>query len=647
MSRKLGPLLVPLLLGLTVGLAAVAILRLGGAAMARVQVAASDLLFLRAGGPRLGARHPTGEIVLVQFDPRSASEMKSAPSYEQDLAIYRALLAAGAAVVADTRMIADASGAEASTARPLLDAMLAINGEGRLLRDIWLAGNWPAEMLARYRPLVAHNIINMHANADSFFDTRVYPLVVAEATGTYETLPLLLARRAAKLPPAEPQETLAEMKRSGVIAAWRASLPGNVHLPAAMFVDAADAPSDYQLGELRLPWYPFRATTPTVPPAGYWISYASVPERYQRISYVDATRPESLAKVKGKIVLIGFAAATDPTSETYTVPTSHDRAPGVEVAAAALETLLAPRLTRALPRWLLLGTVVLLPIVAALAGGLLRPLPASGAVASLLLLFLFVSVVAYQSGWLVDVIVAPVAALAAATLSGAERYWREVRAKSRIVDLFGRYVPKAVVNQLIQQRQADALALGGENRDVTVLFADIRGFTSYAERIAPEEVLRQLNSLLKIMVDCTFAHEGTVDKFIGDCVLVLFNAPLDQPDHVLRAARTAWAMQQGLANHASGLAVGIGVHRGIAVVGRVGTPERMEYTAIGSTVNVASRLCGVAPSGKIIVSDDVARELGEHFLLEPQPPVHVKGVEAALATSIISGPLKAGMMKGI
>ena len=146
----------------------------------------------------------------------------------------------------------------------------------------------------------------------------------------------------------------------------------------------------------------------------------------------------------------------------------------------------------------------------------------------------------------------------------------------------------------------------------------------------------QLNSLLKILVDSTFANEGTVDKFIGDAILVLFNAPLDQSDHVERAARTAREMQRGIARHASGLTVGIGIHRGEAVVGRVGTPERMEYTAVGSTVNVASRLCGAAESGAIVVSEAVAESLEkEEFRLTAQPPLRVKGLEAELRTFLL------------
>jgi adenylate cyclase len=207
-----------------------------------------------------------------------------------------------------------------------------------------------------------------------------------------------------------------------------------------------------------------------------------------------------------------------------------------------------------------------------------------------------------------------------------------------VTDLFGRYVPRAVVNQLMLKPDAEALALGGVKREVTVLFADVRGFTPFSEKLPPEQVIAALNSLLEIMVEATFAHGGTLDKFIGDAILVLFNAPIDQPDHALRAARTAWDIQRGVSSHASGLSVGIGIHRGEAVVGTVGTPQRMEYTAIGSTVNIASRLCAAAASGQILVSAAVAERLDVHFRLEPQPPLRVKGVDAELATSVLTAP---------
>lgn len=204
-----------------------------------------------------------------------------------------------------------------------------------------------------------------------------------------------------------------------------------------------------------------------------------------------------------------------------------------------------------------------------------------------------------------------------------------MRARNRIVDLFGRYVPRAVVNQMMQRGDLKSLTLGGSKRQVTVMFADIRGFTTFSEHLAPEEVVSQLNSLLEGMVECTFANEGTLDKFIGDAILVLFNAPLEQPDHVQRALQTATDIQQRLANHPTGLSVGIGLHCGEAVVGNIGTWQRLEYTAIGSTVNIASRLCGVARPGEVIVSQAVVQALGDtakQWDCQPLEPVMVKGI---------------------
>ena len=182
----------------------------------------------------------------------------------------------------------------------------------------------------------------------------------------------------------------------------------------------------------------------------------------------------------------------------------------------------------------------------------------------------------------------------------------------------------------MQKPELEALVVGGVRRDVTVMFADIRGFTTFSERLDPEKVLVELNSLLDGMVACTFEAEGTLDKFIGDAILVLFNAPLEQPDHVQRAVQTALEIQSRVAHHISGLSIGIGIHTGVAVVGNVGTPERMEYTAIGSTVNVASRLCDVARPGEIIVSATVAEQLADTIELQMRDPVRVKGIDREL-----------------
>jgi class 3 adenylate cyclase len=643
LRRWLGPaVIIPTLIGLAVGLVAVAALRSGGPALLRVQVAAGDLLLLRDGGPRLGRRAPAADVVLVQFDEASARQLGTVPTYAQDVQLYRALLADGATVVADTRMVADTAGPAASPLLPLLDGMLAAAPPGRLFRDVWLGGRkWPAEQVARYRPLMAHNLLNMHPDADSFFETRLYPLASGEADGLHETMPLIVARRALGLPQAPAAEVLAELKQCGVAGRWTQNLPPGWGLPPAWRGDPALRPSPYQLGPVSIPWYVVWFKAPLVPPGAYWIDYASAPRGLTTLSYVGATRPEAAASVRGKIVLVGYAATTDPSSDTYAIPTSEYRASASEVVAAAVETIVRPGLIRATPPWVTDAAAMLLPLVAAWAGGLLRVDRAAAAIAAVLILYLAVAVLANRAGRLTDVLVPPAAVLTAGIMAAGFHHWREARAVRHIIDLFGRYVPRAVVSQLVQQRVSDALALGGIGRDVTVLFADVRGFTSYAERTPPEEVLAQLNSLLTVMVDCTFANEGTIDKFIGDCVLVLFNAPIDQPDHPLRAVRTAWAIQQGLADHPSRLSVGIGIHRGEAIVGRIGTRERMAYTAVGRTVNVAARLCDLAGPRQVVVSDAVARDVAAEFALEPRPPAAVKGISEPLQHGLLTGPRKA------
>ncbi len=181
--------------------------------------------------------------------------------------------------------------------------------------------------------------------------------------------------------------------------------------------------------------------------------------------------------------------------------------------------------------------------------------------------------------------------------------------------------------------------LGGIERDVTVMFADIRGFTQFSQNLSAQEVVRDLNEILCIMVDCVFENEGTLDKFIGDAILVLFNAPTDQPDHVDRAARTALRIQERLKDHSTGLRVGIGLHRGLAVVGNIGTPKRMEYTAIGSTVNIASRLCDVARSGEVVLSATVADALSDTSITTTaREQVQLKGINQPITIARLERP---------
>lgn len=188
------------------------------------------------------------------------------------------------------------------------------------------------------------------------------------------------------------------------------------------------------------------------------------------------------------------------------------------------------------------------------------------------------------------------------------------------------------------------LTKGGTLTELTVLFSDIRGFTALSEHSPPQRTVGMLNEYFEFMADCVFAYDGIVDKFIGDSVMALFGAPLQAPDDAERAVRCALLMQQKVKEFNAmravqgqpPLSVGIGLHTGEAVVGIIGSTKRLEYTAIGDTVNVASRLCGIAEKDSIVLSAQCLAAAGEHrFIAEPLPPLRVKGRAAALETYVI------------
>ncbi len=622
-------LLVLLILGAICWGGAVLLAYSAGNVVGSIQLAASDLLFVRAGGPRLGRRPVRDEIVLVLYDTKTANALGYVHQYERDVQLYRALVAAQAKLVFDTRMVATASADEFQKLQPMLEEMRSIRDDGTLLRDVWLSAALLTENHARYERLIAQNVVNSNPHAVPSLRSRIYPLVQFNGLGPCESAPLLIARRVWGLPQLDPAQVGTAMRESGIMSAW--------HTYSPELVPKTELPKKpYPLGTQEITWHMFRSTTPLVPPIGFWVSYDPLVTSYNRHSYVDVLEHATPQDFAGKVVIVGFEKEIDPTSDTYEVPSVAGKASAAEVVASALQTLLDGRMMREVPRAVSLGAIALLTIGLTVLAGVLRPLGALLAASAVLLSYYAVATLAYRAGWYVDAVVAPAVGLVGGVLGGSYGSWQNLRARQRVVDMFGRYVPRAVVSQLMLKPQLEALSLGGVKRDVSVLFADIRGFTSFSQDMPPEEVLRQLNNLLEIMVECTFEEEGTLDKFIGDAILVLFNAPLDQPDHVSRAVRTAVRIQQRLKGHPSGLAVGIGVHRGEAVVGNIGAAQRMEYTAIGSTVNIASRLCDLARSGQVVISSSVAVVLDGAFELQPLEPVQVKGIKLPLAISLVN-----------
>jgi PAS domain S-box-containing protein len=193
--------------------------------------------------------------------------------------------------------------------------------------------------------------------------------------------------------------------------------------------------------------------------------------------------------------------------------------------------------------------------------------------------------------------------------------------------LFERMVSPAVIEQL----DPNSLQLGGKRTEITALFADIRGFTTYSENLAPERLVSILNLYLAAMADAVLAQEGTVDKFMGDAIMAWFNAPIPQPDHTLRAVKTALAIRDSVEtlykelSADAHLAFGVGIHFGEAVLGLIGTEKRLEYTSIGDTVNTAKRLQENSAKNQIIISKEAYERVKKQVEAKPLEAMTMKG----------------------
>jgi PAS domain S-box-containing protein len=205
--------------------------------------------------------------------------------------------------------------------------------------------------------------------------------------------------------------------------------------------------------------------------------------------------------------------------------------------------------------------------------------------------------------------------------------------------LFERMVSPKVIEQL----DPDQISLGGRRGQITTLFADIRGFTAFSEKRSPEELVAVLNQYMKAAADAVLAEEGTIDKFMGDAIMAWFNAPIPQPDHALRAVRAALGLKAGIeALHRqleadAHLSFGAGIHFGDAVLGLIGTEQRIEYTAIGDSVNTAKRIQENSSRGQILISHEAYQLVKKEIEVSEVEPVQAKGKSKPLRVYEVLG----------
>ena len=365
-----------------------------------------------------------------------------------------------------------------------------------------------------------------------------------------------------------------------------------------------------------------------------WIDFYGPPNTIRQVSYSDVSNGRfKPGTFRDKIVVVG---ATSPVlQDVHPSSTSGDgEMSGPEIQAHAVGTALAGFPLQDSPTGLDVALIVLMGLVGPLASLRISGLRALGLAVALGAIYAVVVQVAFNGGEILP-FVYPLGALALAAIGAlAVHYLTEAIERERTRDVFARFVPESVVGQALEQ--ADGLRLGGVAREATVMFSDLRGFTSFAEQLEPDQVITILNHYLAAMVDdAIMPHGGTLVDYMGDGIMAVFGAPIEMDDHADRALAAARDKLKELGKFndwmeseygfGKSFRMGIGLNTGRVMSGNVGSEQRMAYTAIGDTTNTAARLEGMTKGTPymIFMSDSTRAALSQ----EPEDLVYVDEFE--------------------
>ncbi|MBI5526507.1 MAG: adenylate/guanylate cyclase domain-containing protein [Deltaproteobacteria bacterium] len=372
------------------------------------------------------------------------------------------------------------------------------------------------------------------------------------------------------------------------------------------------------------------------------VKYYGPSKTFRHLSAVDvwngAVRAEDL---KDKIVL--FGVTTVGVFDLRPTPFESEGYPGVEIHANVIENILSEDFqTR--PNMIIVLELVIMLVLGVVFGLLLTRLKLQyGAILVVVITLAFFVVdfqLFYKNGLHTKILLQGLQAVILLIGISVFRYFTEERDKTRIRKTFSTYVTKSVVEEVL--RDPTKLQLGGQKKVLTVFFSDIRGFTSISEKLKPEQLVHQLNEYLTPMTNLVFKHEGTLDKYMGDAIMAIFGAPLDQPDHAARCCATALDMmdelkvlraswkERGLPE----INIGIGINTGEMIVGNMGSDVKFEYTVIGDNVNLGSRLEGVNKEygTNIIISEFTQAQIAGQFAVRELDLIRVKGKKEPVKT---------------
>jgi adenylate cyclase len=344
--------------------------------------------------------------------------------------------------------------------------------------------------------------------------------------------------------------------------------------------------------------------------------------------------------VKGKIVLVGGYYLTGFHDEFLTPGGNGTPMPGVELHANVVEMLLSapPRFIVPEAPAVLFAIMLLLALATAIGVSRVTVLWGfAGTVAALAVFTVAMSALSVFNGWVPDLFHPWLAVALTYTGVTAYRFLYEDREKRKVTALFGHYLKPEIVTELAKDRRGvEGILRGGVRRDVTLMFVDIRGFTSMSESMAAADVTEVVQMYLDHLSGTIFTWDGTVDKYVGDEIMAFWNAPREQGNHALLAVRCAYDLinrapeleERLLAKGLPPIRWGIGINSGPAVVGNMGSRSRLQYTALGDTVNTAARFCSHAPAFHVLIGQETYEMCRDYIAVDLVPGVQLKGKSA-------------------
>ncbi len=366
----------------------------------------------------------------------------------------------------------------------------------------------------------------------------------------------------------------------------------------------------------------------------FLINFASSPGAFNRFKAIDVIEGRvGRNEIANRIVLVG---ATSPDlQDDYIVPTSNGvPMPGVELHANAIQTMLSGTFL-SMQNWLAVILLIFLFSISTAFIFFKKKLFGTCLFAVVAFIgYYFAAVIIFeQFGIILDLVFVPLSIICTFVALVAYGFLFESKHRRFISSAFSKYVSQEVVDELVEN--PSKLKLGGETAEITIFFSDVRGFTTISERLSPQQLVHLLNDYLSAMTGIVLQNKGLVDKFIGDAIMAFWGAPLKERGHARLACKSALEMVEKLkeinenakAQNFPELDIGIGLNTGEAVVGNMGSYNRFNYTAMGDSVNLASRLEGLSKEyrTKIIVSEATKREAGTEFIFRELDLVAVKG----------------------